>query len=247
MSMGVLARLDRDRLAHRHEETTHEIGWMSLAIALVEDDHRYRTSLERLVAKTPGLSLAGSYSDAEDALAVAAKTDGGNWDLVLMDLELPGISGIEATRRLKGFGRPPRVVVVTVFEEPGTVLQAICAGADGYLLKSARATEILDQIRAIADGGAPLTPGVARTLLRVVRRIGTGKANGSQSPGRMDLTPREQEVLRALVSGLAYKEVAAHLEIGLGTVQTHIKRIYEKLQVHSVAEAVGRAIREGLV
>jgi DNA-binding NarL/FixJ family response regulator len=139
------------------------------------------------------------------------------------------------------------VVVVTVFEEPGTVLQAICAGADGYLLKSARAIEIVDQIRSGAGGGAPLTPGVARTLLRVVRRLGTGEGNGSQSPGRVDLTPREQEVLRALVSGRSYKEVAAHLGIGLGTVQTHVKRIYDKLQVHRVAEAVGRAIREGLV
>jgi DNA-binding NarL/FixJ family response regulator len=221
---------------------------VSLAIALVDDDLRYRTSLERLVVKTPGLALADSYGRAEDALAAAAARNGRpEWDLVLMDLELPGMSGIEATRRLKTLGQPPRVVVVTVFEEPGTVLQAICAGADGYLLKSARAVEILDQIRSVAAGGAPLTPAVAGTLLRIVRRSGDGAATGTPSPARMELTPREQEVLRALVDGLAYKEVAAHLEIGLGTVQTHVKRIYEKLQVHSVAEAVGRAVREGMV
>lgn len=221
---------------------------MTFRLAIVEDDRRYRVSLERLVASAEDLRLAGSYGSAEDALRAATGQGAAKpWDLVLMDLELPGMSGLQATRRLKEWWPQVQVVVLTVFEEPGTVLEAICSGADGYLSKSAAGEEILDQARVVLAGGGSLTPGVARTLLELVRNPLPRPRGAASAPGRMDLTDREQEVLRALVQGLAYKQIASNLGIAIDTVRSHVKHIYRKLQVHGVAEAVGRAIREKLV
>lgn len=221
---------------------------MKFRIAIVEDDRRYRVSLERLIASAQDLDLAGSYGCAEDALRAADRQAGSTpWDLVLMDIELPGMSGLEATRRLKEWWPQVQVVTLTVFEEPSTVLEAICSGADGYLSKSAAGGEILDQARVVLAGGGSLTPGVARTLLELVRNPLPRPQADSAAPSRMDLTEREQEVLRALVQGLAYKQIASTLGMSLDTVRSHVKHVYRKLQVHGVAEAVGRAIREKLI
>lgn len=201
-----------------------------------------------LLQRSDGFALAASFGSALPALAYLDRAGSGcPWDLVLMDLDLPQMKGIEATREVKS--RAPRmpVVVLTVFEEPATILQAICAGADGYLLKRMPAPELLSQLRSIADGGAPLTAGVASTVLNLLRTHPSRPEFAGPGPARLDLTEREQEVLRGLVGGLAYKQVADVLGISLDTVRTHIRSVYRKLQVHSVAEAVSRAIRERLV
>ncbi|HEY6853049.1 MAG TPA: response regulator transcription factor, partial [Gemmatimonadales bacterium] len=170
------------------------------------------------------------------------------WDLVLMDLELPGMSGIEATRRVKALSPRTAVVVLTVFEEPATVLEAICAGADGYLLKRTPPERLLAELRSIFEGHSPLSGAVAHTVLDLVRRMGPGSpAEDPGSPTRLELSEREQEVLRCLVDGMGYKQTAERLAVSLDTVRTYIRRIYGKLQVHSVAEAVSRAVRERLV
>ncbi|MGD2114981.1 MAG: response regulator transcription factor [Acidobacteriota bacterium] len=221
---------------------------MKYRIAIVEDDRRYRVSLERLIASAQDLQLAGSYGCAEDALRAATRQGAARpWDLVLMDLELPGMSGTKATRRLKEWWPRVQVVVLTVFEEPSTVLEAICSGADGYLSKSVAGKEILDQARIVLGGGGSLTPGVARTLLELVRNPLPRPRDAAAAPGRVDLTDRERDVLRGLVQGLAYKQIASTLGISIDTVRSHVKHVYRKLQVHGVAEAVGRAIREKLV
>jgi len=163
-----------------------------------------------------------------------------------MDIELPGLSGIDATRRLKQFWPELPIVVFTVFEEPRVILEAICAGADGYLLKKTSAGEILAQLRGVVAGGAPLTGGVARTILELLRATG-GAASGTTVPARLDLTDREQDVLRCLTKGMSYKEAADALGIATDTVRYFIRAVYRKLRVHSVAAAVSRAIREGLV
>lgn len=226
-----------------------------LRVTIIEDNPRYRHSLETLFRHSPGFALAASYGSALTALDhVDERLRFGSepaWDIVLMDIELPGLSGIEATRQLKK--RLPRlpVVVLTVFEEPTTILEAITAGADGYLLKKTSAPEMLAQLRVIVSGGAPLTAFVARTVLDLLRTIGTNGTTDPQpfssSPTKFDLTEREQEVLQCLVRGQSYKQSGDQLGISLDTVRTHIRGIYKKLQVHSVAEAVARAIRERLV
>lgn len=223
---------------------------MTHTVAAIEDDPRYRAGVERLLERAESFRLAGAFGSAEEALQAAERDGlGKRWDVVLMDLELPGMSGIDATRRFKGQWPQSKVVVLTVFEEPRTVLEAICAGADGYLLKSASGEEILDQLRVSLGDGASLTPGVARTVLGLLREPlpRPHRDVDASPPARMDLTPREQDVLRALVQGLAYKQVASTLGISVDTVRYHIKAIYRKLQVHGVAEAVTRAVRERLV
>jgi len=222
-----------------------------LRIAVIEDDRRYRASLEQLFGQAPGFRLAGSFSSPPGALAAAGRdpeTTPPPWDIVLMDLEMPQMGGIEATRRLKALRPQLKVVVLTVFEDPAAILEAVAAGADGYLLKKARARELLDGVRAVADGGAPLTAEVARKVLDVLRTLSAVPAAAAgASPTRFDLTEREQQVLRALVNGFSYKQAADTLGISLGTVRSHIASIYRKLQVHNVAEAVSRAVRQRLV
>lgn len=227
---------------------------MTFRTITVEDDRRYRGSLEELLGSTPDFILAGSFGTAEAALEEVEEPGSEPWDLVLMDLDLPGLDGIEATRRLKRTRPGATVVVLTVFEEPGTVLEAICAGADGYLAKRSSPEKILEELRSVMAGGSPLSPGVARTVLRLLRRLGGG-SGGEAGTGRADiagagdvgLTDREREVLRCLVDGLPYKQVADRLDISHNTVRSHVRNIYGKLQVQNVAQAVSRAIREGLV
>jgi DNA-binding NarL/FixJ family response regulator len=219
-----------------------------LRVAVIEDDYQYRASLEQLFAHTTGFRLAGSFGSPPGAIAAAERdsaNEGQPWDIVVVDLEMPHMNGIEATRRFKAIAPDVKVVVLTVFEEPAAILEAICAGADGYLLKKARARELLDGLRAVADGGSPLTPEVASKVLDIVRSEVPHPAG--PPPSRLTLTEREQEVLRALVDGLSYKQTADLLGIGLGTVRSHVVAIYRKLQVHSVAEAVSHALRRRLV
>lgn len=224
-----------------------------LHIAIIEDDRRYRASLEQLFAHTTGFRLAGSFGSPPGAIAAAERdsaNEGQPWDIVVVDLEMPQMNGIEATRRLKALRPNLKVVMLTVFEDPTAILEAVAAGADGYLLKKARARELLDGVRAVAEGGSPLTPEVAKKVLDVLRTINTASMSAPATmpaPTRLDLTDREQQVLRALVAGFSYKQAADELGISLGTVRSHITSIYRKLQVHNVAEAVSRAVRQRLI
>lgn len=222
-----------------------------LRVAVVEDNPRYRESLVTLFSMTPRFELVAAFASASAALERFDRPvrpgPGEEWDLVLMDVDLPGIRGIEATRRIKRLAPSLLVVVLTVFEEPAVILDAICAGADGYLLKRTPPGELLEQLEVVADGGAPLTAGVARTVLALMRET-AGPAGARTEPGiEPGLSPRERDVLRGLVEGLAYKQVADRLGLSIDTVRTHVRGLYRKLQVHSVAEAIGRALRERLV
>jgi DNA-binding NarL/FixJ family response regulator len=220
----------------------------AVRVAIVEDNARYRESIGLLFAHAPGFTLARSVARADLLLEEAGREGPRQWDLVLMDLDLPGIGGIEATRRLKALDPTVPIVALTVFEEPATILDAIAAGIDGYLLKKSSVVELLTLLRSVLGGGAPLTPAVARTLLNVVRGQPAPQGDPRRGPpGRLDLSEREQEVLRGLVRGLGYKQVADECGMSLDTVRTHVRSVYRKLQVHSVAQAVGRAIRERLV
>jgi DNA-binding NarL/FixJ family response regulator len=220
-----------------------------IRVVAVEDDPGFRRTLETLMGHAPGFELCASYGSAEAALREAARIEHNgrieDWDLVLMDISLGGMSGIRAIERLRELDKELPVVVLTVFEEPSVIVEAIAAGANGYLLKKTNARELLFQLRSVVEGGAPLTPAVASIVLGLLRS--GGPVPSGAEPSRLDLTEREQQVLRCLVDGCKYKEAADALGIGIETVRSHVRSVYSKLQVHSVAAAVREAIRRGLV
>lgn len=226
-----------------------------IRVAIVEDNPVYRKSLGTFLGHARGFSVAEIFGNAERLLAHVrdVNVDDGEppWGLVLMDIELPGKSGIQATRELRRSYPDLPVVMLTVFEDPRVILEAISAGASGYVLKKATARELIDQLRAVMAGGAPLSPAVAGTVIDLVRKLNADASgrpsSASPSPSRLDLTEREQDVLRCLVRGLSYLETADDLGISEGTVRTHVRSVYRKLQVHSVAQAIRKAMECGLV
>jgi len=235
---------------------------VDLQIAVVEDDPHYRGSLETLLQMEPGFALAGSYGSAREFLASLGGRPADaevSWDVVLMDIDLPGMSGIEATRELRRRNVDAPVVILTAFEDPERILSAIRAGADGYLVKRAGLIEVLEQLRSVASGGSPMTPTVARSVLGLLRepnagaaRVGstnasthTSSAGATAAPDEGDaaLSGRELAVLTALVNGRSYKQIASDLDLSTHTIRTYIRRVYGKLRVHSATEAVARALR----
>jgi DNA-binding NarL/FixJ family response regulator len=221
-----------------------------LRLATVEDDPRYRGSLTLLLSGLPAFNLTASYARAEPLLDAARKARKLGmpppWDLVLTDMGLPDTDGVQLTRELKLLFPQLRVVVLTVFDEPVRVLAAICAGADGYLLKSASSQELIEQLHVVIDHGAPMSAALAGTMMRLVRESHAERFGSAGLPRDLGLSPRQLAVLRGLVEGLSYREIGERLDISLDTVRSHIRQIYSALQVHSVAEAVTYALRHGL-
>ena len=221
-----------------------------LRLATVEDDPRYRGSLALLLRGLPAFSLVASYARAEPLLEAARKARQLGmpppWDVVLTDMGLPDKDGVALTREVKLLFPQLRVLMLTVFDEPARVLAAICAGADGYLLKSASNQELIEQLQLVIDHGAPMSTALAGTMMRLVRESNSDRIGAANLPRDLGLSPRQIAVLRGLVEGLAYREIAERLGISLDTVRSHIRQIYAALQVHNVAEAVGYALRHGL-
>ena len=221
-----------------------------LRLATVEDDPHYRNSLTLLLRGLPGFSHEISYAAAGPLLQAArkARTLGlpMPWDVVITDMGLPDIDGIALTGELKRLFPQMRVVVLTVFDEPARVLAAICAGADGYLLKSSTSDELVEQLDLVVRNGAPLSAALAVTVLRLVRQSHAERSRVPGLPLDLGLTQRQIEVLRGLVAGYSYREIGEQLDISLDTVRSHIRQIYSALQVHSVAEAVSYALRHGI-
>lgn len=224
----------------------------SIRMAVVEDDPRFRSSLARLLRSLPGYELLNTYASAAPLLEIARKAHRLDmlpaWDLVLTDLGLPDIDGVELTRELKLLFPALRVIVLSVFEDPANVLAAICAGADGYLLKSVSSDELIAQLEQIGQRNALLSTALAGTVLRLVRESHKSSfIAASNLPRDLGLSLRQLDVLRALVDGLSYREIGERLAISIDTVRGHIRQIYTTLQVHNVAEAVSYALRHRLV
>jgi DNA-binding NarL/FixJ family response regulator len=213
-------------------------------VVLVEDDPDYRDGLGVLFARAPGYVVATTFTDGAELAEAAGAGAAAGWDLVLMDIDMPRLDGIAATARLRELGAASAIVVLTVFEDAPTVVRAICAGVDGYLLKRTPPDELLVQCGHVLAGGSPLSAAVARTVLGALRAAAPRTPAGALPPS---LSPREHQVLAGLVAGRSYKQVAAGLDIGIDTVRTYIRSLYRKLRVNSVAEAVTRALRDGLV
>lgn len=204
-----------------------------ISVIIVEDDSEIRDSLKLLIDDTKGFEVLQTFEDAETAL---------NWlddeipDVVLMDIGLPGMSGIDATKQIKKKYPNLDVLVLSIHENDEYVFDALCSGATGYLTKDTSPTKIIDSIKETYNGGAPMSTQIARMV------VGSFKIEPSP-----DLTKRESEVLTELCNGSSYKMIADKLFISEETVRKHLKNIYRKLEVHSKSEAVAKAIRDRLV
>ena len=209
-----------------------------IRVAVVEDQRRTREGLRALIDGSDGYRCVDAWESMEEALHFEGLAE---LDAVLIDLGLPGMSGIEGIAALRKLCPATALVVLTVHEDNERVFRALCAGAVGYLLKNTPATKLLEGLREAVDGGSPMSPEIARRVVEIFRKF--------QPPPRVDydLTPHELRLLNLLVKGHSYRSAAAQLGASINTIAFHIKNIYAKLQVHSKSQAVARALNEGLL
>ena len=203
---------------------------------ICEDNNDYRESLVDFLEEDADLVCCGSFANAENIPEIINQSQP---EVVLMDIDMPGKNGIEALKEIKQSSPQTEIIMLTVFEDRDSVFEAVCAGASGYLLKNTSPEIIAKSIKEVMKGGAAMTPVIARKTLQFF-----------QKPLKEDafrLTPQEQQVLKLLVDGLSYKMIAAKMNVVTDTIRYHIKKIYDKLHVHSAPEAVAKAIRDKLV
>lgn len=210
-----------------------------ISIAVVEDDPDLRESLRLLVAESPGFRSAGAFGSAEEALALLG---GDRPDVLLLDIRLPGEPGSRAVRRFVDRFPGLAVVMLTLYAEDEHVFEALCNGASGYLLKKTPPARILEAASEAISGGAPMSPEVARKVVQLFRKF-----PGPPEPADSRLTPQEVRFLTLLSRGFSYQAAADELDVSLNTVRNYVRAIYEKLHVHSRSEAVGKALRAGLI
>lgn len=211
---------------------------MPVRVVLIEDLREVREGLSILINGTPGFRCAATFRTMEDALAGMSSSQP---DVILTDIGLPGMSGVEGTRLLRERFPLVPILALTVYDDDANVFNAICAGASGYLLKNTPPGRLLESLQEVADGGAPMSPEVARRVLALFRQFRPPERAPSA------LTPQEMTVLKLMVEGHHYKTAASEMGISINTVSFHLRHIYEKLQVHSKTEAVAKALREHLV
>lgn len=207
-------------------------------VVVIEDQRELREGLQTLLNFTPNFRCAQSFGSMETALENIAAVE---TDLILTDIGLPRMNGIEGTRLLRGKFPALPIIVLTVHDEDDKIFQALCAGASGYLLKNTAPARIIEAIKEVLDGGAPMSPDVARRVVHLFHTFAP--------PAEVEyhLTEQERRILKMLVSGHHYKTAAYELGISKSTVSFHLKNIYEKLQVHSKTEAVAKALREKII
>jgi DNA-binding NarL/FixJ family response regulator len=210
-------------------------------VAIFEDNKHLRTTFELMLQQSDDLVCAGSWADGNN---VVKKLKGVTCDVVLMDIEMPGMNGIEATKFLKETYPDINILIQTVFNEDEYIFKAICYGASGYLLKNTSPAQYMDAIRDVYKGGSPMTPGIARRVLELFK---DGLAPKTNPQPLYRLTDQEKNVLTLLVAGKSYKMIAVSLYVSIDTVKTHVKNIYAKLHVNSGTEAVVKAIQHRIV
>ena len=207
---------------------------MNIAISIVEDDAPARGILTEWIRGADGFKCVGVHENAEAALNALPQE---NPSVVLMDINMPGMSGIECVRRLKPQMVDTQFVILTVYEDPDHIFKALSYGASGYLLKRTATARLLEAIRDVFDGGAPMTPQLARRVVQFFTRPAT------LDSGLAKLTAMEREFLDQLAKGYAYKEIADRMNISIDTVRSYVRTVYEKLHVHSRTEAVVKYLR----
>ncbi len=208
-----------------------------IKVSIVEDHKEYREALGQLLEMSDEFTCTQVFENAEDAIDNMIGLD----DIILLDINLPKMSGIEAIPLLKKINADTKIVMLTMLDDDATVMQAILNGADGYLLKKTKPEKILDSLKICQSGGSPMSPAIASKVLQLFKKHIPKKNNA------YELTKREIEILENIVDGLSSHQIAEKLFISVQTVRNHIRNIYTKLQVHSKSQAVVKALREGLV
>ncbi|MBX3009457.1 MAG: response regulator transcription factor [Melioribacteraceae bacterium] len=211
-----------------------------IKIAIIEDNTVIREGLSALINGTPEYSCVGAFSDCESFLAKLEKLD---VNVALMDIGLPGMTGIEGIEKAKRKKPELNILVLTVYEDNNTVFKALCAGACGYLVKKTTPSRLLEAIKDANEGGSPMSSLIARQVINVFQQNQNKKNDNDED----QLSQREIEVLTSLSNGNNYQEIADSLFISVDTVRHHIRNIYRKLHVHSQSEAVAKAIRKGII
>jgi DNA-binding NarL/FixJ family response regulator len=212
---------------------------MNIKVAIFEDNNSLRNGLYQLIDGSSGFECVAAYPDCSQILQNIERIKP---DVLLMDIEMPGISGIEGVQIVKDKYPGIKILMQTIFEETDKIFQSICAGASGYILKNTSPSRILEAIRETYEGGAPMIPSIATKVLKIVQNPFL-----SLQKNTFDLSEREKEILACLVKGMSYKLIAANCFISIDTVRGHIRNIYEKLHVHSKSEAVVKAIKGKIV
>ncbi|HEX7655116.1 MAG TPA: response regulator transcription factor [Verrucomicrobiae bacterium] len=209
-----------------------------ITVAIVDDEAKLRQSIATFVDGAPGFKCLSHYGSAEAALAGLPAN---RPDVVLMDINMGGMSGIECVEKLKEQFPDLQILMLTVYEDTEKIFQALAAGANGYLLKRSSPTKLLAAIREVHGGGSPMTSSIARKVVASFQKQKPAADSGEEKAGQ--LSPREQAVLDGLAKGWTYKQLASELDISIDTIRTYIRRIYEKLHVQSRTEAVAKYLR----
>jgi DNA-binding NarL/FixJ family response regulator len=207
---------------------------MQIKVAIVDDDEGIRNSLSTLLKRAPGCKLVGEYANGETALTEIPLVQP---DVVLMDINLPGMKGYDCVRQLKEVRPAIQFLMLTVYEDSDSLFNSLRAGASGYLLKRTASARLLEAVKDVFDGGAPMSPQLARRVVQFFSQPAT------LDPSLTRLTPAEREFLDQLSKGYAYKEIAGRMNISIDTVRSYVRTVYEKLHVHSRTEAVVKYLR----
>lgn len=219
-----------------------------IRVAIVEDNRTILQGLSLLIDGTPGYACIGAYTDCESLLAEIAEVRPG---VLLMDIGLPGMSGIEGVRRVKAVMPEVNILILTIYDENDLVFEALCAGACGYLVKKTPPARLLEAIQEAHGGGSPMSSHIARKVVNLLRQTSSRKPTASPRDGATRdaalLTARERDILNGLAEGNSYQALARSLNISADTVRFHIRNIYRKLHVHSQSEAVAKALRKGII
>ena len=205
---------------------------------ITEDHAAFRRTLSRVLNAEAGLQCVQQFDSSETLLKALVGRD--QPDLLLLDVGLPGMSGLDAIQHIKNASPKTLVIILTVFDDDEKIFKAICAGASGYLLKTSSAAEITAAVREALGGGSPMNPRIARRVLEMFSRL-------APKQGDYGLSEREKEILQLMVTGLIKKEIADRVQLSVHTVDTYLRRIYEKLEVNTRTGAVAKALKEGLV
>jgi DNA-binding NarL/FixJ family response regulator len=206
-----------------------------ISVAIVDDERKLCESIAAFVNGSPGFKCMSSYHSAEAALE---HLPADRPDVVLMDINMTGMNGVECVRRLKGLVPELKIMMLTVYEDADQIFRALSAGASGYMLKRSTPAKLLEAIKELHEGGSPMSSSIARKV------VASFQKSGQIREEKINLSPREQTVLESMAKGLTYKQTADHLEISIDTVRTHVRRIYEKLHVKSNTEAVAKYLRQ---